>query len=341
MELRAKYTLFAEGARGSLTKTLIARFGLDADREPQKYGIGLKELWQVAPAKHQPGPGAAHLRLAARQPHRRRLVPLSFRRQPGVGRLRRASQLRESLPLAVRGVPALQDPSADRATPSRAASGSPTARARITEGGWQSVPKLVFPGRRADRLRGGLRQRAAHQGQPQRHAVRHAGGRARRRGARGRAAPTTSSPTTRRPGARPTIGRDLGRCATSSRCGRASAPCSGIALGGLDMWTNTLRLLAVRHARATASPIRRRSSPRRSASRSSIRSPTASSPSTGSPRCSSPTPTTRRTSRCTSRSPTRRLQKASEHDVYGGPSARYCPAGVYEWVGGGRRRRAS
>ena len=55
MELRAKYTLFAEGARGSLTKTLIARFGLDEGREPQKFGIGLKELWQVAPEKHRPG----------------------------------------------------------------------------------------------------------------------------------------------------------------------------------------------------------------------------------------------------------------------------------------------
>ena len=55
MELRAKYTLFAEGARGSLTKTLLKRFGLDTDRDPQKFGIGLKELWQVAPDKHRAG----------------------------------------------------------------------------------------------------------------------------------------------------------------------------------------------------------------------------------------------------------------------------------------------
>jgi electron-transferring-flavoprotein dehydrogenase len=55
MELRGKYTLLAEGARGSLSKQVIARFGLDQDREPQKYGIGLKELWQIDPAKHQPG----------------------------------------------------------------------------------------------------------------------------------------------------------------------------------------------------------------------------------------------------------------------------------------------
>ena len=55
MELRAKYTLFAEGARGSLTKMLLKQYALCAEREPQKFGIGLKELWQVAPEKHQPG----------------------------------------------------------------------------------------------------------------------------------------------------------------------------------------------------------------------------------------------------------------------------------------------
>jgi electron-transferring-flavoprotein dehydrogenase len=55
VELRAKYTLIAEGARGSLAKELIARYGLDHGREPQKYGIGLKELWRIDPAKHQPG----------------------------------------------------------------------------------------------------------------------------------------------------------------------------------------------------------------------------------------------------------------------------------------------
>jgi len=55
MELRGKYTLLGEGARGSLSKVLIERFGLRADRDPQKFGIGLKELWQVAPDKHRKG----------------------------------------------------------------------------------------------------------------------------------------------------------------------------------------------------------------------------------------------------------------------------------------------
>jgi len=55
IELHAKYTFFAEGARGSLTKGLIDKFALDAECEPQKYGIGLKELWVVKPENHQPG----------------------------------------------------------------------------------------------------------------------------------------------------------------------------------------------------------------------------------------------------------------------------------------------
>lgn len=55
MELHAKYTLFAEGARGSLSRTLEEKFDLRGDAEPQKYGIGFKELWQVEASKHQPG----------------------------------------------------------------------------------------------------------------------------------------------------------------------------------------------------------------------------------------------------------------------------------------------
>jgi len=55
IELRAKYTLVAEGARGSLTKTLFRQFGLCDGVDPQKFAIGIKELWQVDPAKHRPG----------------------------------------------------------------------------------------------------------------------------------------------------------------------------------------------------------------------------------------------------------------------------------------------
>ena len=55
MELHAKYTLFAEGVRGSLSKGLMEKFDLRKDCDPQTYGIGIKELWEIDPARHKPG----------------------------------------------------------------------------------------------------------------------------------------------------------------------------------------------------------------------------------------------------------------------------------------------
>lgn len=55
MELRGRYTLFAEGARGHLGRQLIAKYDLDKDSDPQSYGIGIKELWEVEPSKSKPG----------------------------------------------------------------------------------------------------------------------------------------------------------------------------------------------------------------------------------------------------------------------------------------------
>ncbi|VTU17537.1 Electron transfer flavoprotein-ubiquinone oxidoreductase [Variovorax sp. SRS16] len=55
MELHAKYTVFAEGARGHLGRQLIAKYKLDEGKDPQSYGIGIKELWEIDPARHEPG----------------------------------------------------------------------------------------------------------------------------------------------------------------------------------------------------------------------------------------------------------------------------------------------
>ena len=55
MELHAKYTIFAEGSRGHLGKQLIAKYKLDAGKDPQSYSIGIKEVWEIDPARHQPG----------------------------------------------------------------------------------------------------------------------------------------------------------------------------------------------------------------------------------------------------------------------------------------------
>ena len=145
MELRAKYTLFAEGARGSLTKTLIKKFRLDEGRDPAKFGIGIKELWQVKPDKHRLG-----------------LVQHSFG-WPLDGTTGGGSflyHLEDNL-VAVGFVVHLnyQNPTLSpfdefqrfkthpmiRETFEGGKRLSYGARA-ITEGGWQSVPKLTFPG---------------------------------------------------------------------------------------------------------------------------------------------------------------------------------------------------
>lgn len=74
-QLLAKYTIFAEGCRGHLAKRLISRFALDKDSDPQHYGIGLKELWEIDADKHETWRHHAWLGLAVvRHRHRRWLV---------------------------------------------------------------------------------------------------------------------------------------------------------------------------------------------------------------------------------------------------------------------------
>ncbi len=145
MELRGKYTFFAEGARGSLTKQILAKFELDKNSEPQKFGIGFKELWRIPKEKHRAG-----------------LVQHSFGwpLDPDTGGGSFLYHFDEDL-VSIGFVVHLNysNPTLSpfdefqrfKAHPKVA----PTleggerlsygARA-LTEGGWQSVPKLVFPG---------------------------------------------------------------------------------------------------------------------------------------------------------------------------------------------------
>ena len=165
MELRAKYTLFAEGARGNLGKQLIAKFALADGRDPQKFGLGLKELWQVAPEKHRKG-----------------LVQHSFGwpldnstgggsflyhlddNLVSVGFVLHLNYT-QPLSVAVRGIPALQDaPAGARHLRRRQALG--LWRARIDRRRLPIGAQAHIPRRRADRLRCRLHERAAHQGQP-------------------------------------------------------------------------------------------------------------------------------------------------------------------------------
>ncbi len=145
MALHGKYTLFAEGARGSLSKRLIAMFDLDVDAEPQKFGIGLKELWQVQPQKHRPGlvqhtmgwplgdrtGGGSFL-----YHYGENLVSIGFvvhlnYQNPYLHPFKEFQRFKTHPAIA----PALEGGK-------RIGYG---ARA-LTEGGWQSIPKLVFPG---------------------------------------------------------------------------------------------------------------------------------------------------------------------------------------------------
>jgi hypothetical protein len=127
MELHGKYVFIAEGVRGSLAKQLIDKFDLSAGKSPQKFGIGIKELWQVPPEKHQPGLAEHTTGWPLDNQDRRRQLHVPLRGQLRGHRLRRAPELQEPLALAVRRVPALQAASRRRRI-WKAASASPTAR---------------------------------------------------------------------------------------------------------------------------------------------------------------------------------------------------------------------
>jgi electron-transferring-flavoprotein dehydrogenase len=145
MELRGKYTIFAEGAHGSLTKQLTPMFNLRDDCCPQKYGIGLKELWRVKPEKHKPGlvqhtlgwplddrtGGGSFL-----YHYGDNLVAVGFvvhlnYENPYLSPFEEFQRFKTHPAIA----PLFKDGK-------RLGYG---ARA-ITEGGWQSIPKLAFPG---------------------------------------------------------------------------------------------------------------------------------------------------------------------------------------------------
>lgn len=144
LELHAKYTFFAEGARGHLTKELKRIFDLDANSEPQVYGIGLKELWDIDPAKHVPGKvvhtqgwplsdawgGGFLYHQANGQVALGFVVALSYK-NPHLSPFHEFQRWKHH--------PAIKEVLEGG---KRVSYG---ARA-INEGGWQSVPKLVFRG---------------------------------------------------------------------------------------------------------------------------------------------------------------------------------------------------
>ena len=329
MELRAKYTLFAEGARGNLTKMLLKRFALDADCEPQKFGLGLKELWQVAPERRRPGlvqhsfgwpldnstGGGSFLyhfdeglvsigfvvHLDYQNPH---LNPFEefqrFKTHPLV---------RETLEGG-----------------KRLAYG---ARA-ITEGGFQSVPKLSFPGGalvgcaagfvNVPRIKGSHNAMLSGMLAAEHIADALAEGRSNDElGAYDNAWRDSD------------IGADLWKVRNAKPLWSRFGTLAGIALGGLDMWSNTLGFSlfgTLGHGKPdsqTLLPASQFSPIAYPQPDGKITFDRLSSVFLSSTNHEEDQPPHLKVADLN-------LQKVSEHDVYAGPSARYCPAAVYEWV---------
>ena len=329
MELRAKYTLFGEGTRGSLTKRLIARYSLDRGREPQKFGIGLKELWQVAPDKHRRGlvqhtlgwplgsgtGGGSFLYHFDRD-----LVSVGFvvhlnYENPYLSPFEEFQRFKTH--------PLVRDTFAGG---KRIGYG---ARA-IAEGGWQSVPKLVFPGGaligdgagflNVPRIKGTHNAMRSGMLAAEHVAAALAAGRRRDELAayeRGwRASP---------------IGADLWTVRNAKPLWSKLGTVAGIGLAGVDMWANSLGVAplgTLRHGKPDAACLK----------------PAARCRPIAYPKPDGKLTFDRLSSVFLSNTnheedqpshlhvASEELQRRSEHDVYAGPSARYCPAGVYEWV---------
>ncbi|OWV89754.1 electron transfer flavoprotein-ubiquinone oxidoreductase [Rhizobium sp. N122] len=330
MELRGKYTLIGEGVRGSLAKQLIAKFDLQKDREPQKFGIGIKELWQVKPENHKQG-----------------LVQHSFGWPLGMktGGGSFLYHLEDNL-VAVGFVVHLNYKNpylypfeefqrfkthpAIRGTFEGGKRLSYGARA-ITEGGYQSVPKLSFPGGALIGCSAGLVNVPRIKGS---HNAVLSGMLAAEKLAAAIEAGRSHDEVAEiendwRKG---DIGKDLKRVRNVKPLWSKFGTALGVALGGLDMWTNTLFGFSffgtLGHGKTDAQSLE----------------PAAQHKPIAYPKPDGVLTFDRLSSVFLSNTNHEEdqpvhlqvkdigLQKRSEHDIYAGPSTRYCPAGVYEWV---------
>ncbi|MBK5961066.1 electron transfer flavoprotein-ubiquinone oxidoreductase [Rhodoplanes elegans] len=329
MELRAKYTLFAEGARGHLGKRLLAHYDLCKGREPQKFGIGIKELWQVTPDRHHPG-----------------LVQHTFGwpldNKTGGGSF--LYHYGENL-VAVGFVLHLnyENPYLSPFDEFQRFKTHPLVRRTFTdgkrigygaraiaEGGWQSVPKVAFPGGvligddagflNVPRIKGTHNAMLSGMLAAEHAAAALAAGRA------------GDELTEYEKGWRSSdVGRDLWKVRNAKPLWSRFGTAVGIGLGGLDMWTNTMGF-SFFGTRSHGKPD------------SACLKPAASCRPIAYPKPDGVLTFDRLSSVYLSNTNHEEdqpvhlqladpgLQKASEYDVYAGPSGRYCPAGVYEWV---------
>ena len=330
MALMGKYVLIGEGVRGSLAKQLIAKFGLSEGREPQKFGIGLKELWQVAPGKHKrglvqhsfgwplngsTGGGSFLYHLDDNLVAVGFVIHLNYK-NPYLSPFEEFQRFKTH--------PAIRD------TFEGGKRLSYGARA-ITEGGWQSVPKVSFPGGaligcsagfvNVPRIKGSHNAVLSGMLAAEHVAAAVAEGRQHDELAGYEEAWRASE-----------IGKDLKRVRNVKPLWSRFGTWLGIGLGGLDMWMNQLFGLSffgtMKHGKTDAQSLE---------------------PADKHARIAYPKPdgvlTFDRLSSVFLSNTNHEenepihlhvkdmaLQKSSEYMVYSGPSTRYCPAGVYEWL---------
>ncbi|GAB6998872.1 electron transfer flavoprotein-ubiquinone oxidoreductase [Bradyrhizobium sp. 17-4] len=329
MELVGKYTLFAEGARGSLSKQLIAKFKLDANSEPPKFGIGLKEVWQIDPAKHKKGRvqhtlgwplndktgGGSFLyhyddnrvavgfvvHLNYTDPY---LSPFDeFQRMKTHPDIRELFEGGKRLAYGARA---------------------------ITEGGYQSVPRLTFPGGaligcaagfvNVPRIKGVHNAMGSGMLAAEHVAAALGAGRANDEVVEYENAWRSSA-----------IGKDLFKVRNAKPLLSKFGNLLGMALSGFDMWCNTLGF-SLFGTQSHAKP------DRKTLDAAKQHQPIAYPKPDGKISFDKLSSVFLSNTNHEEDQPVHlkvadmNLQKTSEHDVFAGPSNRYCPAGVYEWV---------
>ncbi|MHC2929009.1 electron-transferring-flavoprotein dehydrogenase [Bradyrhizobium diazoefficiens] len=330
MELLGKYTLFAEGARGSLTKQLIAKFALDAKSEPAKFGIGLKEVWQIDPAKHQKGMIQHSFGW-----------PLDLKTGGGSFLYHYDDNL-----VAVGFVVHLNydDPYLSPFDEFQRFKTHPSIRGTfeggkrlaygaraITEGGYQSVPKLSFPGGALIGCAAGFVNVPRIKGV---HNAMGTGMLAAEHVAAALAADRANDEIVEYENAwrSSSVGKDLFLVRNVKPLWSKFGTVLGVALGGLDMWCNTLFGASLFGTQSHSKPDRATLDPAKSHAPRNYPKPDGkisfdklSSVFLSNTNHEEDQPVHLRVADMN-------LQKTSEHDVFAGPSNRYCPAGVYEWV---------
>jgi len=330
MALYAKYVLIGEGARGSLAKQLIAKFDLSAGREPQKFGLGIKELWEVKPENHaqglvqhsfgwpldhKTGGGSFLYHLDKTQVVVGFVVHLNYK-NPYLSPFEEFQRFKTH--------PAIRKTFEGG---KRLAYG---ARA-ITEGGWQSVPKLTFPGGallgcaagfvNVPRIKGSHNAVLSGIFAADHIGMALAAGRAHDEVVEIEAGWRQS-----------TIGQDLKRARNVKPLWSKFGTFLGIPLGGFDMWCQQLLRFSpfgtLKHGKSDAASLEP------AQKHQPIDYPKADGVLTFDRMSSVFLSNTNHEEDepCHLQLQSPDLQQNSELGIYAGPSSRYCPAGVYEWV---------